>query len=392
MKKLISMILIAVVCIAFVGCAAKGGSHYDNVANSQLTASGLNNLRQVVSKEWDYAFVAGDCIFTDDGYYRFEDVLEYNLSNDGFEFGEKEERAVFFARGEECVYGVYRSEYKNGYGSFYAFSASYENPSVEWAYIGRYPYEEAFVGQGGSEDGRLILIGKELIAFNYKTMNRLATQEIGNADAWDFEYFQRGNTAVVFNGGDTVLYTYDKALNKFSKWSIEGDYSLSESPAEIDGFYFFGGDRIEIVKVGDVEEGAESAALERYEAMLLEASGDYVSDGVYSATLSNGTVTATDGQGLERTVSVQAIIDGVPAVSACVQARDGLMPEITSVKIVDGEIFILLEREPDVFAGLRDVNDGIPQIVVRLDLESGDLTFCGLVDFTGYSIYRIVKL
>lgn len=397
MKKLINLFLTAVLCFCLTACASGKGSagNFDGIVQSDITVSGLNNLRQVVPTSWDYALVAGDCIFTDEGYYRFEDVLEYNLGvKYGVVLGEEEERAVFFARGESGVYGVYRTEYKNGNGRFYAFSADYDDPTVSFTQLGLYPCEEAFVGQGREGDIGFILLDDQLVAFNFDTMQRMATAEIGDADAWDFEYFQRGNTSVVFKDGLTLLYTYDESLNAFGKTVEEGDYSLSENPAVIDGFYVFGGESTVLVKVGVISEepDAYEAALEKYNALQEQNRNGRVEDGTYEAVLENGAVTVREvATGEEKTVTLQDALS-VSEVAGCVTARDGLTPEITSVKLSGGEIFIVLEREPDVFAGLRDVNDGIPQIVLRLSFNDGSLAFCGLVDFTGYNVFRIVKL
>jgi hypothetical protein len=160
----------------------------------------------------------------------------------------------------------------------------------------------------------------------------------------------------------------------------------------LDDVYVFGGEDERYVSLFGNEFDKEQKATD-YAAYLAKLEDSSVEDGTYRVEISDGSVCAkrlADGQ--VNTVTVNDIIDGCEYVSDCVKARDGLMPEITAVKLFYGGIYIVIEKEPDAFAGFRDVNDGIPPIVIEYDFESGSFEFCGLVDFTGFSVYKIAFL
>jgi len=397
MKRILFLIIISILSIALCSCAkASGGDYapgYDGIVNSELTTENLNNLRGVVGYNWGYAFVAGDCIFNEDGYYKFEDVLEYTLSQDGVRLGEESQRAVYFARGENSVYGVYRTSFVGGEGTFYSFSASYSNPKVKYSYLGKFGYEDAFVGQEGEEDCRYILIGNALIVYDFTSMTMLKEQNVGANLLYDFTYFQKGNTSIIFDKeGFTNIYTFNKDRMTFTKVFVEGDLSSASNPTIIDGVYVFGGTERTFVSLNETQ--FDKAIIdEKYTNWIAEKTSATVTDGNYSIVNNKDTAIVTVLQTEQSvTLTVNQMVGEVSELKACVEKRDNTLPEIVSVKIIDGEIYIILEKEPDTFAGFRDVNDGIPPIIIRYDFALETFEFCGLVDFTGYNVYRIIKL
>ena len=381
-----------------LGCAsAKGGNYapgYEQITGAEITDEGLNDLRDVVGGGWGYALVARDCIFNEFGYYKFSDVLEHNLKQMGVALGEEWERELFYARGEACVYGVYRTNSGKSC-SYYAFSGDYETAEVNLKWLGNYPAEEAFIGYEGTDGCRLMLIGKALIAYDFISMCVLDEESIPFEFEYpneDFSYYQKGNAAAFFNtqSNATLVYTYEISVG-LSCVAVLADKCYDDSyPMVISNYYLFNED-VAVCLTGDYVEADAEKAKNSYISYYLASLEETVTDGTYIATIEDGNA-VIDKLGFDIiTLSVQQIVNGCFEVKSAVEKR-GTLPQITAVKLVNGEIFIILEKTPNLLEGIRDVNDGIPQMVVRYDYSSGKMRFCGMVDFTVYSVYRIVKL
>lgn len=398
-NKFIILIFSFIVALMFCSCSGDrpndSQGSIDDIANAELTTTGLNDLRSVVGNNWGYAFVAGDKIFNENGYYQFDDVLEYNLNVRGYSIGAESERECVFARGETSVYGIYRATYSNGVGSYYLFIADYENPQVRIRSIGNFSSDQVYVGSGGEETLRLAMIGDSLLAINYQSLTLLNTIEVDGVE--DFNYFQQGNCAVAFDEDKTTVYYYTDS--GFESVEVSQNLVECENPTVISNTYIFGGEQPVFVGLGRMLTDAEKTQLATDYAVYLQNKGkkDVENEqySLYINTTLSACVIVDKESGDSVTVSVVDIIEKVPQISAAAEKREldeNDSPYISAVKIVNGELFIIIEKEPKMFVGIRDVNDGVPPMIVKYDYPTNTLTFCGMIDFTGHSVYRIVKL
>ncbi len=397
MKKRIIILIFVFALLAFSACAKGGtydeGNGFNNVADSPITTENLNDIRSVVGKNWGYALVAGSSIFNEDGYYKFKDVLEYNFAQAGIALGADDQREVFFARGEDGVYGVYRARISGGKGYYYLFNSDYK-ANLSYSYMGAYDSGEVSVGTGGDMTAKMLLLGDKLFVVDYTQKNIVKSKSFDGAI--DFSYFQKGSTAVSFAGGKTQLTTYIAQESTFKTVEVDRDLSLSDSPELIGEYYIFGGDAPVVVNINDGQTAGSDAdaAMEEYQNIMQAKEQGLVYEGNISAKVSGGNAVITVN-GSASTVT-QSEICAVKEIAAAIDLRasqgQNLSPQITSVKISGGEVFIIVEKQPEGLIGIRDINDGIPQMVVKYDPEDGALTFVGMVDFTGYNVYRIVKI
>lgn len=301
------------VSLSLPACAAGGEWDYsdstsiggNSMGDDPITVDGLNDLRSVVGGNWGYVFVAGDCVFTEGGYYRLADMAEYALKNSGVDVGEYPQKELAdFARTDHfaaCVYRLSRGGADGENSSFYAIYATYDS------------------------------------------LSGLIVKDLGT-------HF--GRSAEITNVSGAMIS----------------------------------------VRFGDGNERTVDFGAE-----------PYVDEGIpIDAELVGGQIRARI-RGAEYTITAEDIISGNSTdeptvmekiVAARKAAGQDVDPKIVAVKTDGGELFAVLEDEPQTFAGFRDVNDGVPPIIFRCDPVGGrmEFTFCGLVDFTGQSVYKIVKL
>jgi len=142
---------------------------------------------------------------------------------------------------------------------------------------------------------------------------------------------------------------------------------------------------------GSITDEQKTQLVADYAQYLQKLKDKTATDGRYLCSWNDMGVTVTDLLNQEeRTIDITRL-RGVGAVAEA-SAYRGMQVDISAVKIYGGEIFIIVENLPDKFAGDMAVNDGIPQLAIRYDFTTDTLTYCGMVDFPGYNIYRIVKL
>lgn len=414
MKKFILILLIITAVFAASACSQHNSTEENglrnDVASSPLTTKNLNDLRSVISvavsaetpgapyggndvsgESWGYALVAGDCVFVKEGYYKFSDVVESRFANAGLNLGERGERDLFFARGERSVYGVFRAKK----GTYYAVSIDYDDPVLRYSYMDTAGLDEAdgvFVGGEGSDECRLILFGRTLIAYSYKNMVELARREIPAGESVeDFAFYQKGNSAVFAAENSVKIYTYEPSAREFFAISADIQLDSGDIPAVFDGVYFFKADRYAVLSGGEVPP----ETLEKYPAYLSLKENPKEEWMGYAVYVSGGAATLEKGSETLATFTAETLAENLPEVKRMLEKRkaESGKAEIISARFLYGKLFIIWEKQPETpFIGLRSVNDGIPQTVVCYDLESGAYSFAGMIDFTWFNIYKIVKL
>lgn len=400
MKKILIIFSILIIFVfSTFACSSPNGAepgieNGNDVASSPVTESNLNDLRTVAGRGWGYALVAGDCVFTEEGYYKFSDILEYRLYRDGVTLGKPDERDVFFARGEKSVYGVYRAKK----GDYYAFSADYADPRVRYAKIevtGVSDMEEAFMGQGGDET-KLFIIGSKLYAYDFGKMITLAETDVNAEEFSDFGFYQKGSSAVAVNASPVKIYVYDGDAQAFSTVTAGEGFSLPDGcvPAEIDGTYFFGKEEGQYISLTGGEVSADT--VEKYADYIAASDKAVSSQGEFTVGVENGEAVLKENGETVAEFTGGIIANNVPEVAAMEDRRKGEEGalSVVSAEFLYGKLFLVIEKEPvSKFVGLRNLNEGIPQTVVSYELDgSGRFSFCGMIDFTWFSIYKIVKL
>ena len=169
---------------------------------------------------------------------------------------------------------------------------------------------------------------------------------------------------------------------------LNGNYSGAEYPLIIDGVYFFGSSLGEYISLTGQAVNAET--VEKY-VRCVEAlrSGGAAASG-YLVKVSDSGVTV-EYEGESKFISKETVF-AVPEVKAAFSAREeGLERKIGAV-ISCGEIFITVKGEPDIFVGLRTVNDGVPPIALKYDFSLETLKFSGMADFTWYGVHSVTAV
>lgn len=426
--KILLIILILCVALSSVGCAAggvgdggydvpgvSGGMFGEDVYGAYLSP-GENNLREILPREWRHAIVARDGVFVEDGYFRFEDVVAYNVRANGYSVGGEDERALFYGRSEKGIYGYFRAESVGEYWSYYAFYATFDDALVRIRYAGSFEADEVFVGMGGTDTCRYVLIGNMLYAYDFTAFRQLCVTEV-EGENYDFTYFQQGDTSVLFDGGITRLYTYSRLHTQFTEQTFNSDLCDAVNPTVYEGtHYLLVDDELTVIALdGSTPDQATLQQIKDYYyneySNALAIPSFTVGDYIYTldAIIDNNAEKVTpvirvEGASAEAKptadcVTVEDVITALPVIDDCIdnrvsmgEVKEDVYPYISG--LIPGEdcVYIVIEHEPDGFIGLRDVNDGIPPIVVRYSAVSGQLEFCGMVDFTGFEVYAVVPL
>ncbi|MBQ7164554.1 MAG: hypothetical protein IJR61_04425, partial [Clostridia bacterium] len=176
-------------------------------------------------------------------------------------------------------------------------------------------------------------------------------------------------------------------------FAISADIQLDSGdiPAVFDGVYFFKADRYAVLSGGEVPP----ETLEKYPAYLSLKENPKEEWMGYAVSVSGGAATLEKGNETLATFTAETLAENLPEVKRMLEKRkaESGKAEIISARFLYGKLFIIWEKQPETpFIGLRSVNDGIPQTVVCYDLESGAYSFAGMIDFTWFNIYKIVKL
>ena len=388
-KRSLFIVFTAALLFTMPLCGCSTGDPVNN-NSGYITNTGLNDLRGVVGSDWGYMIVSGDAVFTSKGYYKYQNVVQRYLSGIGVSV-DSERAEIYFARGEDSAYGIFLASVDGQIGRYYAFSINYRAMSVKTAEFGKMPLANVEVGSGGNNSCRLILMGNKVYAYSFSEMAVLADCMVEGKTVEDFSFFQKGNCFVAFTEDESYVYTYNADEGEFTTVKLSGNFSNAEYPLATSNAYFFSGEEGEYVSFtgGTVSQ----MWIDVYEenVYLLE-SGDIEAYG-YTAYL-NGDEVVVEYRDETHVITEEDIL-AVPQIQAIVQKRgQDNAPHVTSIKmnLQSGEIFIIVSNEPETFVGLRKVNDGVPQTALRYDFSSDTLTFCGLVDFTWYNVYLMIKL
>ncbi len=368
MKKFLCVILIIMGLFLSFGCASGSGANGDFMPGNDggIFSSGqLNNLRDY-QQGWTCRIVAADAVFCEQGYFRFGDLVARRIGEEG---------EMTFARTETAAHGIYTTPSVS-----YAFAVPYAANGVSdvvYAPVGL----TGSVQAGGEYNGVFYsAYGKSLVAFDSQT--RSVSTCVYSGELRDFRKFNCGNAAVTFDDAHTYIYVYEGGMLRLSK-TLDVDLSNAESALNLTGIYIFGDGEGNVIRAvatqGNATEERLAAAEREYRAYLetLARPHAYIEDGTVKIN-QNGSV---------RTVTAADIAAGCTVVAAAQNVRK-MTAEIVAVKETQGRIFAVVGKEPSGFQGIRDINDGIPPIVV--EITDGGYRFAGLVDFTGYSVYRLV--
>lgn len=363
----------------------------NDIPSQAITTTGLNDLREVVADRWDYAVVAGDCLFTDEGYYKFTNILEYYLNSRGYNLGPSSVREIWFLRGEESVYGVYLLDYKSSY-EYVAFTCDYKTGKLDTVY---------FTASG--KDVKVGVFSKKKMSFTVENTAYFVSfanhtlESISAEGAFNNLTFADENvTADILPDGTAELYMMSLTEEKPVITRVIGNLSGYTNTVCLLHNYviFYGGDLEPLYislydKEGESEKTAQELSLNKeVEKVFKETAAEETHD--YTAEVTSNKLTLKNNTGDTKEYSVSDLIEAVPELEIITEKRK-LTPEFRSVIYSGEEVFVTLEKKPEKsFSGILRVNEGIPQVVIKCDYESETFTFAALVDFTGYNVFRVI--